>query len=158
SLRSTAIQKAIEGTRAQATSGGEPRFTIVVNFPQSLSPMLPRRGLDQFARFTREIGYAADIRLIEAAGFVALDGASSKSEAELLGYIQRFLQERTQTSEFDPDVWPPIIIRDPNETPAKLSAAAGDKYSYREMDDFTDEIEKTIKTIPIVSKFARSGI
>jgi multidrug efflux pump subunit AcrB len=158
-LRSRAVQKAIEKTREEAGSGaGESRFTFVVNFPQSISPLLPRRGLDHFARFTKEVGYAREVRLIEGAGFVGLDGASSASDGELLGYLQQFLHERTQAAEFDPDVWDPIIIRDPHETEVKMSAAAGDKYSYREMDDFTDAIEKTVKTVPLVSKVTRSGI
>ncbi|HJZ66573.1 MAG TPA: efflux RND transporter permease subunit, partial [Blastocatellia bacterium] len=158
-LRSSAVKKAIETTRAQAGPvEGVPRFTLVVNFPQSISPRLVSQSLDQFARFTREIGYASDVRLIEGAGFVGLDGASAASEEELLGYMRRFLQERTQASEFDPDVWAPIVIRDPLETQGRMTAAAGDKYSYREMDDFTDEIEKTIKTVPVASKVSRSGI
>ena len=158
-LRSRSVKKAIEETRAKGGStGSEPRFTFVVNFPQSIGPRVLSRGLDQFARFTREVGYARDIRLIEGSGFVGLDGASAASDQELLGYMQQFLQEHTQSSELDPDMWDPIVIRDPQETEAKMGRAAGDKYSYREMDDFTDAIEKTIKTIPIVSKVARSGI
>jgi len=157
-LRAKAVQKAIEAIRAQARSGDEPRFTIVLNYPQSISARLVRNGLDRFARFTKEVGYAQDIRLVEGGGFVGLDGASGESDEKVLGYMQQFLQERAQASELDPDVWQPIIIRDPNQTTAKMTAAAGDKYSYREMDDFTDAIEKTIKTIPIVSKVTRSGI
>src|SRR5262249_28668172 len=73
------------------------------------------------------------------------------------GYVQQFMTERMQSSEFHPDAWPPFVVRNPQETPAKLSAVAGDKYSYRQMDDFTDLIEKTLKTVPQVSKVARSG-
>jgi len=50
------------------------------------------------------------------------------------------------------------VIRDPNETRPKLAAVAGDKYSYREMDDFTDLIEKTLKSVPQASKVSRAGI
>src|SRR5262249_57469015 len=39
-----------------------------------------------------------------------------------------------------------------------LAAVAGSKYSYREMDQFTDLIEKTIKTLPMVSKVSRAGL
>lgn len=156
-LRSRAVQKSIDATRAQAGAGND-RFTLVVNFPQSISTRLTRNSLDLFARFTKDVGYARDIRLIEGAGFVGLDGASSASDQELLGYMQRFLQERVQASEIDPDVWQPLVIRNTAETEARMAAAAGDKYSYREMDDFTDTIEKTLKTIPIVSKVTRSGI
>jgi multidrug efflux pump subunit AcrB len=35
---------------------------------------------------------------------------------------------------------------------------AGDKYSYRELDQFTDLIEKSIKTLPMVSKVSRTGL
>jgi len=158
-LRARAVRKAIESTRAEAApSGSEPRFTLVVNYPQSITSQLTHNSLDLFARFTREVGYARDIRLIEGAGFLGLDGASGASDEQLLGYMQRFLRERAQASEIDPDVWNPIVIRDAAETETKMAAAAGDKYSYREMDEFTDAIEKTLKTIPIVSKVTRSGI
>src|SRR5262249_56650748 len=40
----------------------------------------------------------------------------------------------------------------------RLAAVAGDKYSYRELDQFPDQIEKTIKTLPIVSKVTRTGL
>src|SRR6185312_11623137 len=48
--------------------------------------------------------------------------------------------------------------RDPQEVQAKLKAVAGDKYSYHQMDEYTDMIEKTLKTIPQVSKVSRSGV
>ena len=41
---------------------------------------------------------------------------------------------------------------------ARLAAVAGDKYSYRELDEFTDLIQKTVQTIPAASKVERSGV
>ena len=35
---------------------------------------------------------------------------------------------------------------------------AGDKYTYRELDEFTDLISKTLKTLPQVSKVERKGM
>ena len=60
-------------------------------------------------------------------------------------------------SEFHPDIWPPVVIRDPAETAAKLAAVAGDKYSYRELDDFSDLIKRTLQNVPQVSKISRAG-
>jgi len=51
-----------------------------------------------------------------------------------------------------------VVIRDPQEARAKLGLVAGDKYSYRQMDDFTDKIEKGLKAVPQASKVSRSGI
>ena len=39
-----------------------------------------------------------------------------------------------------------------------LGSVAGDKYSYRELDAQTEKIEKSLKTIPQVSKVNRSGV
>ncbi|RPJ56926.1 MAG: efflux RND transporter permease subunit, partial [Acidobacteria bacterium] len=40
----------------------------------------------------------------------------------------------------------------------RLKQAAGDKYTYRELDQFTELIARTLKTLPQVSKVARSGV
>jgi multidrug efflux pump subunit AcrB len=43
-------------------------------------------------------------------------------------------------------------------TATKLVAVAGDKYSYRELDDFTDLITRSLKGLSVVSKVQRSGL
>jgi multidrug efflux pump subunit AcrB len=159
SLRARAVQQAIERTRAQAQpEQAASRFTLVVGFPTSLNAKVIRLGLEMFVRFLREKGYAADVRPIEGAGFVAVDGVSPADESTLLGHLNEFVQVHLRESEFHPDTWPPVVIRDPAEAEAKLAATAGDKYTYRELDDFTDLIQKTIQTIPLVSKVSRSGV
>ncbi len=71
---------------------------------------------------------------------------------------ERFVHERLRASEFHPDSWPAVVIRDPRETTAKIATIAGDKYSYRELDDYTDLIVRTLKTLPMVSKVTRAGL
>ena len=157
--RASAIERAIENVRAQApASERSSRFTIVVNFPQSLGARIVHPALDAFADFTREKGFARDIRLIEGADFVGLDGASEADDAKLLGHLHDFVRERMQSSNFHPDTWEPAIIRDPKETHARIAEVAGDKYTYRELDQFTDLISKTLKTLPEVSKVERKGL
>ena len=62
------------------------------------------------------------------------------------------------SSEIHPDSWPAAFIRDPADTEARLAAVAGDKYSYRELDDFTDLIGRTIQGAPEVAKIDRKGV
>src|ERR1044072_2387606 len=113
-LRSDAVQKAIEETRAQAPAAtGNNRFTIVQNVPPSFGLSAIRTGLDLLVRFAKEKGFAEDIRLIETSGFVGLDGRSNESEEKLLPYTQQFIREKLQAAEFDPDVWHPMVIKDP---------------------------------------------
>ena len=157
--RANAIQKAIENCRSQAPpSERSSHFTIVVNFPQSLGARVVHPGLEAFAAFTREKGFAGDIRLIEGAGFLGLDGVSSDDDAHLLGHLQEFIRGRMQSSGFHPDTWEPAIIRDPKDTLAGIAAIAGNKYAYSELDEFTDLIAKTLKTLPQVSKVERKGL
>jgi multidrug efflux pump subunit AcrB len=157
--RADAIRRAIESTRAQASaSERSPRFTIVVNVPQSVGVRIVYPALQAFAGFTREKGFARDIRLIEGAEFLGLDAASDADDARLLAYLQEFVGERMQSSGFHPDTWEPAIIRDPKEARQRLAAVAGDKYSYRELDEFTDRISKTLKTLSEVSKVERKGL
>ena len=44
------------------------------------------------------------------------------------------------------------------DTESRLAAVAGDKYSYRELDDFTDLIGRTLQGAPEVAKIDRKGV
>src|SRR5262249_38083208 len=105
-----------------------------------------------------QTGAVRDVQIIEGRGFLGFDGVSDRTEADTLALVQRFVRERTQSSDFHPDMWDPVVIRDPRETQAKLAKVAGLKYTYRELDDFTDRIEKALRTAPEVSRVTRSGV
>ena len=154
-LRARAIQTAIEKQRADAA--GE-RFTLVVTSPLALEPHILRPPIEMFLAYIKEKNLAEDVHVIQGDRFIGFDGASNKNEEEILGFMKQFIGERLQSAEFHPDGWPPIVVRDPKEVQAKLKAVAGDKYSHRQMDEFTDLIEKTLKIVPQVSKVSRSGI
>ncbi|HET6853707.1 MAG TPA: efflux RND transporter permease subunit, partial [Pyrinomonadaceae bacterium] len=157
-LRAKAIQSAIETERATRSNPNDPsRFTLVFTIAEAVDRSLLRAPMDMFLAFAKESGFAGDLRVINGDGFIAFDGVSSKTETEILAYVEQFVTERMQSSEFHPDAWPPFLVHNPQETLNKLNAVAGDKYTYRQMDDFTDLIEKTLKTVPQVSKVARSG-
>ena len=158
--RARELQQAIERARAErpTTAGDAARFTIVFNLPLSVPQRLLRLPTEQFVGFIKEKGFAGDVRIIQGGGFFGFDGVSELSDEELLGYVAEYTRERLQSSEFHPDAWPPVVVRDPAETQAKLMTVAGDKYSYRELDDITEQIEKTLKLNPQVSKVARSGL
>ncbi|HEX6717001.1 MAG TPA: efflux RND transporter permease subunit [Pyrinomonadaceae bacterium] len=154
-LRAQAIKTAIEQERANVSGN---RFTLVLSTPIALQPHLMRTPIEMFLAYVKEKNFATDVRVIQGDRFVGFDGATDKNEQEILAFVQQFIAERLQSAEFHPDAWPPMVVRDPQEVPAKLKAVAGDKYSYRQMDDYTDLIEKTLKAIPQVSKVSRSGL
>ncbi len=158
-LRARGIQRAIEEARKpKPNKPAGARVGALYCFPQSVSPTAVRRGFDLFSRLAQEDGIFRDIRLFEGPGFIGLDGATTHTDAEILAYIERYIRERLHVSELHPDAWGPVLIRNPQETQGKLAAVAGDKYSYRELDDFTDLTARTVLGAPQASRVQRSGV
>ena len=100
-----------------------------------------------------------DARVIEGPGFVGVDGATDQDDAAIGRYVRAV------------PAGAPARSRKSTPTPGRRSSSAipprprpssprvaGDKYSYRELDDYTELISRTLKTLPIVSKVTRSGL
>ncbi|MGB7467677.1 MAG: efflux RND transporter permease subunit, partial [Candidatus Acidiferrum sp.] len=132
--------------------------TVVNSFPQSISA---REVLDSAYLFQEEAqraGIIRDSQIIQGSGFIGVDGVSGADDSSIQAFIQRFISERLKRSELHPDSWDPAIIRDPKETRTKLASVAGDKYSYAELDNFSDLIGRTLQGAPEVSKVERRGV
>jgi multidrug efflux pump subunit AcrB len=153
--RAQAVRRAIEEKRSSAPGD---RATGVVCFPMGFSSDVPRRQRDVFLRFAREQGFGRDLSPLEGPGFVGVDGRLGSDERYIQQFVERFYRERLRPSERQPDTWDLALIRDPQETAAKLAAVASEKYSYHELDEFTDLIQRTLQTLPLVSKVTRAGV
>ena len=156
SLRADQMRAAIERLRAGAAAGD--RATLVYNFPASISAGSVVRPAMLYLEQATRAGILRDARLLEAPQFVGVDGITAASDSALLAHLQGFLAERLRISEFHPDAWPAVVVRDPAHSRERLWAVAGDKYTYRELDDFTDLMKRTFQTLDQVSKVDRSGV
>lgn len=157
-LKARDVQRTITELRTGAPDGGRGRATVVVSFPQALANDVVERPGRLLAQFFDEQGVGRDMRVAMGPGFVAIDGAFPSDDDAVLKATQRFIVERLHGSEFHPDVWPPAVVRDPAGARDRLATVAGDKYTYRDLDRFTDLIQKSIQTIPAASKVERSGV
>ena len=158
-LRAKEIAEAITSHRKEyAQTGSGQRFTVAAALGHPMNSRLLQDPLNLFVGYLKEKNAASDLHIIIEPGFIGVDGVSELTDEMLLRYTRQFTSERLQAVEFHPDSWPPVVIRDPQEARAKLASVAGDKYSYRQMDDFTDLIEKAIKGVPQASKISRAGV
>ncbi len=158
-IRAQEVRAAIERARRESKpSKPGSRAAGVVCFPLSIDPAIPRRERDLFLRFAKEENLGRDLYPLQGPGFVGVDGDFGPDDLKTLSGVEKFFTERLRPSERHPDVWPVALIRDPGQTEAMLAAVAGAKYSYRELDDFTDLIQRTLQTLPLVSKISRSGV
>ena len=161
-LRARDIQRGIERTRAEANAAGAAKDTrrasLVYAFPTTVDPKWLRSVVHQSADFAQAAGVVEDVREVVGPGFVGLDAATKLDEAGIRDNALRFLRERLRTSELHPDVWRPIVVFDPVETETKLGAVAEGRYTYRELDNFTDDLKRRLLSVPEVSKVTRSGV
>lgn len=158
-LRSRAIKAAIEKVRSE-TAAPEGRATIISAFPMKVESQSFRRMAAMAAPQLEDLGRGRDFRLIEGSGFLGVDFEllDTASDREILDGLYKILGERMRLSELHPDFWPLFIVRDPAKTLERLSASAGEKYSYRELDQFTEAIQRKIQALPLVSKVSRAGV
>src|SRR5271165_2243301 len=152
-----AIRKARDAKR-QNRRGQLATVTVVNSFPQSISAREVLGSAYLFQEEAQRAGIIRDSQIIEGSGFIGVDGASEADDSSIQAFIQRFISERLKRSELHPDSWDPAIIRDPSDTRTKLANVAGDKYSYAELDDFSDLIGRTLQGAREVSKVERRGV
>src|SRR6266478_2842365 len=158
-LRSQSIQAAVRSARTnKKTVPPEKPVSIIYPFPESISPRSIASAATLFERQATQAGILRNSRQIQGTGFIGFDGTSSQDDAAIQAFIQEFFTNQVQRSELHPDAWSPIIVHDPAQTREKLSEIAGDKYSYAELDDFSDLIARTVQGAPETSKVERRGV
>src|SRR5262249_23642893 len=153
----------IEATRTHAAGDRTGRASLVFCFPMREDYRLTRAGAQRFVNYLRRGDPTLDPLLLDGAGCLGAGMKRSNTDGQILSALGDFLREHYPQSQWEPDVWPPFVVRDPAETGAKLASVAGEKYSYRELDEFTDIMEKALLATgrkdtgaPLVAKVERS--
>jgi multidrug efflux pump subunit AcrB len=158
-IRAQAIQSAVEAVRSKKKhAANDVPVAIVYSFPRSISPATMLDAVQLFEQQAEEAGILRAPQVISGSGFVAVDGVSDKDDASINRFVEAFFQKQLQRSDLPPDGWMPIIVRDPREVRVKLTDVAGDKYSYADLDNFSDLIARTVQGAPETSKVERRGL
>lgn len=158
-LRAMGIRQVLARDRQRLVeTPGQKPVAIVVGLPVSVSPSVLQDQATQFVAYAQSAGVASNMRILSGPGYIAADGLSAKSDKQIGAAIEDFVRGRLQRAEVHPDAWTPVVVRDLAKAEERLRSAAGAKYSYRQLDDFTDDIERRLKRLPTVSKVTRSGV
>src|SRR5499427_8096614 len=153
-----AIRSARTGSRSPEVSAGARRVSIVFTFPLALSPSALAREFEDGRRNAEKAGILEQSRLVSGRGFVGVDGFTVRDDTRIEAYLQDYIATHLQESEFDPDTSGPVIIHDVSETREKLKSVATAKYTYAQLDDFTNLIARTLLGVPQTSRVDRSGV
>src|SRR5216684_2111332 len=158
-IRAQAIESAIKSIRAKRKyKDHNAPVAIAYSFPRSISSATMLDAAQLFEQQADEEGVLHAPQVIQGGGFIAVDGVSDRDDASINHFVEAFFQKQLQQSDLHPDGWTPIVIRDPDEVRAKLTGVAGDKYSYADLDNFSDLIGRTVQGAPETSKVERRGL
>ncbi|RRA47465.1 efflux RND transporter permease subunit [Acidipila sp. EB88] len=153
--RAQQIQPAIEAARKSAGDPGNgvsvvfatPRdidTTDLADMVRQLSGNLVRRQL------------VLDPRVLVTPGAVFLDGTSTRSEAEISQAVAEYGVHRVGAGDLNPGIWPAVVLHQPSELESRLRKLSPDRYNSRELDVFTNEIMRSLQTVRLVTKVART--
>ena len=145
----------------EITNGISPRSSamdVVLCSPSGVDPSFLGEAADLLQAQIQNHGLGTGLQITEGQSFVAIRLSTNQSANELSRTVQRVWEQMPQRADVHPDVWDPILITPDVRVEEALRKHAGPKYSYRELDDFTDRIEKAIKVAPEASRVTRVGL
>jgi multidrug efflux pump len=161
-MRAHTIAQAIDKVRPQNAGN---RASLVLCLPLTVDKRLILLAIPRFQEQLRTLGAASNVQVLDGPGFVGIDFESSWKDHAIIDELERFRSRNYGDSPIHPDAWKPFVVRAPSEIASKLREVAGEKYSYRELDNYTDDMAKallaTARTAdgpPLVAKVTRSGI
>jgi multidrug efflux pump subunit AcrB len=153
-LRARGVREALSRARPGGPAG---RAAVILGLPEAVPTIFAAKQVERFAAFARQRGVYTSTTILDAPGFVGLDGETAATDEQLLAVVGEFIETKLHPSELHPDVWRPMIVRDAATVEDRLREAAGDKYSYRQLHDFVDLIKRTMLNVPQVGKVTVSG-
>ena len=158
-VRGRAVEQSLLKNRAQRHNKSDANpVSIVYCFPESVPEDVVERTLRLFVQSAEANHLLRHTQIIHGPGFVAADALTDNSDAEIYAFGRTFVQLRLHESEIHPDAWPPVVVRDPSQVAALLAAAPGNKYTYHQLDEFTDLLSRALPGAPEVSRVDRNGV
>jgi multidrug efflux pump subunit AcrB len=143
----------------KAIPPNSPSLNIVLASASGVDPSFLREAADQLSDQLRENGFdKADFQTKNGNSFVLIRLSTNKDAKAVAWAVEQAWDALPQREDIHPDVWDPIVIAPGASIEAALRAHSGPRYSYRELDDFTDRIEKAIKIAPEASRVTRVGV
>src|SRR5262249_19833416 len=157
-MRARSVEDAIRSARSAAGPSKLRPISIVYTFPLPLSKRGWVGATEAFGLGAEGEGVLQRSRLVMGRGFMGVDGETRFDDEHVQAYLKQFIATHLQESEFEPDVSEPVIVHDAAETRQKVAQVATAKYTYAQLDDFTDLIGRTLLGAPQTSRVERKGV
>ena len=130
----------------------------VVMCSTGIDPSFLHEAAVLLGRRLQQEGFGSDPEIVDGRSSSIVRLTTSEQPRNWSRAVQRVWEELPQRADLHPDVWDPIVIEPGARIEDALRRRPGPKYSYRELDDFTDRIEKAIKLAPEAARVTRVGV
>ncbi len=157
-VRAHEMESAIHSARAQASPATPQSISILYAYPLGLSEQSMYAIISRLQSEAATKGWLRDTRIVAGNGFIGIDDRTDSNDQQIRSFLDEFVANALPASAIDPDVWPAIIVRDPASTYQQLSAVAGARYSYAQLDDFTNLVSRAMLQVPQTSRVDRSRV
>ena len=157
-VRAKEMQQEIVQVRNKARDSSAQRVSLAFVYPMALSTANLKEVTAQFLTSAQSAGWLRDGLLFSGNGFMGVDGVTDWNDAQISSFLDDFIASRLPASSIDPDVWPPVLVRDPAQVAEKLFEVAGPKYTYAQLNDITDLLARSFQGIPQTARVDRTGV
>src|SRR5262252_2378853 len=130
----------------------------VVMCSTGIDPSFLHEAAVLLGRRLQQEGFGSDPEIVDGRSSSIVRLTTSEQPRDWSRAVQRVWEELPQRADLHPDVWDPLVIEPGARIEDALRRRPGPKYSYRELDDFTDRIEKAIKLAPEAARVTRVGV
>lgn len=131
---------------------------LVFSFPGSIERERLRPITERVASGLERDGAMHNLTLWAAEGMLVVDAESSLSVPELDRRANQAFLAVVPEGERHPDLYRPFVIGSPQELPVAFAQSVGPRYSFHELDNFTETLERRLQQVPLVSKVSRVGV
>ncbi len=141
------------------------RISAVLVYPQSVARSYVLWLGQSLLRRLTATGLIEDAVIVEApsAGCLDFQLASGKTDQDLIREALRWESDTAGTGMTHPDIWPGVLVRDLAALESKLRCrprdplGGPDRYSYRDLRRFADQVRDRLKSYPTVGRIDEIG-
>jgi multidrug efflux pump subunit AcrB len=155
-LRGRAIQQAITAHRSstQKPQGKD----VIFAFPASVESQRLRPVVERIALLLAHDGSVKNAEVWAASGLLALDVESDLNQEQLGERVVAAMTSVIPEGERHPDLYQPFVAENVQSVAQAFARSVGPRYSFRELDDFTEKLQRRLQRVPLVSKVTRVGL